>query len=327
MTRVVVAPDKFKGTYSAVEVASAIAQGLRVGGCEVQEVPVADGGDDTARVLLAALGGRWVAATATDALGRPISAGFALLEGGRVAVVDAAEASGLWRLADAERDPLVASTAGTGELVLDAVAVGVEEVVIAAGGSATVDGGEGAVAVLRRARRLPRLTVACDVTTSWEDAARVFGPQKGANGTAVRRLEERLTRLAQAAPRDPRGVPGTGAAGGLSGALWAHFGAVLRPGAAYVLDALGFDAAIAGSALVVTGEGRMDRQTLAGKAAGEVARRAQARKIPCDAVVGSAALEREDQARLGVRHILEASDLAAMVAAGECLARTLVASP
>jgi glycerate kinase len=144
----------------------------------------------------------------------------------------------------------------------------------------------------------------------------VFGPQKGARPQDVARLQDRLDALAEAAPRDPRGVPATGAAGGLSGALWAHLGAELVAGAALVLDAIGFDAAVREAASVVTGEGRIDRQTLAGKAVGEVASRAGAAGVPCDAVVGIDELGGDDRRALGLRLVLEATDLRALRAAG-----------
>jgi glycerate kinase len=281
---------------------------------------VADGGDGTARVLLQARGGAWRTAEARDPLGRPLTGGYAVLGDGRTAVVDVAEASGLALLAPGERDPLGATTAGTGDLIAAAVAGGAEEVIVAAGGSATVDGGEGALGVLRELPRLPRIVVACDVTTAWEDAAAVFGPQKGADPATVGRLQERLAALAATAPRDPRGVPATGAAGGLSGGLWAHLGAQLVPGAALVLDAVGFDAALRGADAVVTGEGRLDAQSLAGKAVGEVARRAAAAGVPCDAVVGRDALAGEDRGALALRTVVEATDAAAMGAAGARLA-------
>lgn len=321
MRPVLVAPDKFKGTFTAAQVAAAVADGVRSAGHDAVELPVADGGDGTARAMLRARGGAWREVPARDPLGRPIQAGFAVLAGGRTAVVDVSEASGLWRLASTERDPWRASSAGTGDLVAAAAAEGVEEVVVAAGGSATVDGGEGALAVLRALPRLPRIVVACDVETPWEHAAAVFGPQKGATPQDVARLEERLAALARTAPRDPRGVPRTGAAGGLAGGMWAHLGASLVAGAALVLDAIGFDDALARAAFVVTGEGRLDDQTLAGKAVGEVARRASGAGVPCDAIVGRDALASDGRRALGLRTVVEAGDEQAMQAAGARLAR------
>ncbi len=157
---------------------------------------------------------------------------------------------------------------------------------VTVGGSATTDGGKGALDALADAGASPKLKVACDVRTPWEDAARVFAPQKGADPETVRRLERRLAALARSAPRDPRGVPMTGCAGGLSGALWSHRGAQLVPGAAFVLDALGFDRLMRSARFVVTGEGRLDEQTLAGKAVAEVATRCRQAGVACHAVVG-----------------------------------------
>jgi len=320
---VLVAPDKFKGTFDAATVAAAVAAGVRAAGREAVELPVADGGDGTARTLLRARGGTWREVDARDPLGRPVRAGYALLDDGRTSVVDAAEASGLARLAPGERDPLRASSSGTGELIAAAAAAGAEEVVVAAGGTATVDGGEGALEVLRRLDRLPRIVVACDVTSTWEEAAPVYGPQKGADAEAVAALEKRLERLAESAPRDPRGVPSSGAAGGLAGGLWAHLGAELVPGAPLVLDAIGFDAALRTAGSVITGEGRLDAQTLAGKAVAEVARRAAAAGVPCDAVVGEDALPEAARRALGLRAVIEAGDAEALRAAGTRLGSDL----
>jgi glycerate kinase len=159
------------------------------------------------------------------------------------------------------------------------------------GGSATMDGGAGALAAMDEAGVDPKLEVLCDVRTVFEDAPRVFGPQKGADARMVRRLEKRLDKLAGAAPRDPRGVTMTGAAGALSGGLYAYRRAKLVPGAAYVLDTLGFDQLMRASRAVVTGEGKLDEQTLAGKAVGEVGTRCRQAGVWCHAVVGKNALD------------------------------------
>ncbi|MEA2375443.1 MAG: glycerate 2-kinase, partial [Thermoleophilaceae bacterium] len=166
----------------------------------------------------------------------------------------------------------------------------------------------------------PDLTVACDVRTPWEDAARVFGPQKGADPATVRRLDRRLARLAAAAPRDPRGVPMSGAAGGLAGGLWAHLGAHLAPGAPYVLDAIGFDDRMREARFVVTGEGRIDEQTLAGKAVGEVATRCRQAGVACHAVVGEEALDRFRERLLDISTVTEAPTVRRLTAAGRKLA-------
>ena len=316
MSEVLVAPDSFKGSFTAAEVAAAIARGLRAAGRGVEELPIADGGDGTMEVLVSALGGDLRVARVSDPLGRPVEAAFALLPDGETAVVETAQASGLWRIAEEERDAWRASTRGTGELIAAAARAGARTVTVTVGGSATTDGGKGAVEALRQAGASPRLRVLCDVRTPWEDAARVFGPQKGADAGTVRRLERRLAALAARAPRDPRGVAMTGAAGGLSGGLWAHFGAELVPGAAYVLDAVEFDAAMRDAAFVVTGEGRLDEQTLAGKAVGEVATRARQGGVPCHAVVGENALSSFDARRLDLASVIEARTIAELERAG-----------
>ena len=287
---VLVAPDSFKGTLGAAEVASALADGLRSGGEEAEEMPIGDGGEGTMDALVTTLGGELRSAEVSDPLGRPVAARFALLPDGR-AVVETAQASGLALVAEHERDAWAASTRGTGELIVAAVEAGADEVLLTVGGSATTDGGAGALEAVEEAGVDPRLEVLCDVRTPFEQAARVFGPQKGADARMVERLERRLDKLARDAPRDPRGVPMTGAAGGLSGGLYAHRHARLVPGAAYVLDAVGFDPRMRASRFVVTGEGRLDEQTLAGKAVGEVATRCRQAGVWCHAVVGSNALD------------------------------------
>ncbi len=163
----------------------------------------------------------------------------------------------------------------------------------------------------------------CDVRTPFEDAARVFGPQKGASADDVRRLTRRLHGLARRLGRDPRGVPMTGAAGGLSGGLWSAFGAELVPGASFVLDAIAFDARMRSARAVVTGEGRLDRQSLAGKAVSEVATRARQAGVPCHAVVGSNELDSFGARVLDLETVTEASTIAALSRAGRRLAAVL----
>ncbi len=316
---ILVAPDSFKGTFTAAEVAAALAGGLRHAGAEAVELPIGDGGEGTLDALVGALGGEYRTAVVSDPFGRPVEARFALLPGER-GIVETAEASGLGRLAEHERDAWRASTRGTGELIAAAAAAGAEAVVVTVGGSATTDGGEGAIAALDEAGVKPALEVVCDVRTRWEDAARVFGPQKGADGRTVRRLERRLDELAGRAPRDPRGVSMTGCAGGLSGGLWAWRGAKLLPGAAYVLNALGFDARMRDARFVVTGEGRLDSQTLAGKAVGEVATHCRQGGVACHAVVGQSALEPFGIRLLDLASVQEAGTLEELRRAGRDLA-------
>ena len=316
---VLVAPDKFKGTMTAAEVAAAIAAGVRDGGRSAEELPVADGGEGTADALLHALGGDWREAEASDALGRPIEARFAVLDDGR-AVVEAAEASGLARIPEGERDAFAASSRGTGELIVAACEAGASHVLLAVGGTATTDAGAAAIEALDEARVDPQLTVICDVRTPFEHAARVFAPQKGAEPATVKRLEKRLAAFAAKAPRDPRGVALTGAGGGLAGGLYAHRNAKLVPGAPFVLDTLGFDARMRAAAFVVTGEGRLDEQTLEGKAAGEVAVRCRQAGVACHAVVGRDAIDDFSVRVLALDGLFEAGDPRALRRAGAELA-------
>jgi glycerate kinase len=320
MARVLVAPDSFKGTFAAATVADALASGFEHAGWEVDRCPVADGGEGTMQVLARALDGRFVAATASDPLGRPVDCRFALAGDG-TAIVEMAQASGLALVAEHERDAWAASTRGTGELILAAVAAGAREILVAVGGSATTDGGRGAIDAILAGGGLgsARLVVLCDVALAFEDAPRVFGPQKGADAATVTRLEARLERFGPELPRDPRGVPGSGAAGGLSGGLWAAFGAQLRPGAPAVLDAIGVDARIRASQLVVAGEGRIDEQSLRGKIVGELARRAGAAGVPIHVVAGCSELSEADRERAGMAGIWTASTLAEIEAAGRAL--------
>jgi glycerate kinase len=316
---VLVAPDSFKGTFSASEVAAAIAAGLRSAEREAHELPVADGGEGTMDVLVTALGGEVRTVTASDPLGRPIEAGFALLPDGS-AVVETAQASGLGLVDEGERDAWAASTRGTGELIVAATEAGAEKVIVTVGGSATTDGGAGALEALDQAGvSVPAMDVLCDVRVPFEDAPRIFAPQKGADPTLVKRLERRQAELAERLPRDPRGEPMTGAAGGLSGGLWAACGARLVPGAPYVLDAIGFDRLMRASAFVVTGEGGLDDQTLQGKIVGEVATRCRQAGVTCHAIVGRNQLEPFGERIIDLASVTEASTLAEIEAAGRAL--------
>ena len=322
---VVVAPDSFKGTLRATEVAAALSRGIERAGWAADACPIADGGEGTMEVLLTTLGGETAAVPVHDPLGREVDAGFGLLEDGGTAVVETAQASGLGLVAEGERDPVAASTAGTGELILAAVAAGAAVVLVGVGGSATTDGGAGAVEAIRRGGGLrgARLVVLCDVRTPFEQAADVFGPQKGADADAVRRLTRRLRDQAGRLPRDPRGVPMTGAAGGLAGGLWAAFGAALEPGAGFVLDAVGFDPRMRAARAVVTGEGRIDPSTLEGKAAGEVAVRCRQAGVPCHAIVASNGLDPFQQRILDLETVDEAGTPAALERTAERLGQDL----
>jgi glycerate 2-kinase len=322
MAKAIVCPDGFKGTYSAREAASAIAAGVREGGFDAVELPLADGGEGTLDALLAR-GGERRSVNVEGPLGEPVEAEYGLLDGGRIGVVEMAQASGLTLVPEARRDAWAASTRGTGELIAAVAADGVERILVSVGGSATTDGGAGALAALAEVgAALPPLTVLCDVATPYEDAAIVFGPQKGADPAMVRRLTERLDDLASTLPRDPRGVPMTGCAGGLSGALWAAHGAELVSGADYVLDLLGLDRLLGEADLVVTGEGRLDEQSTAGKVVGVVADRCRAAKVACFAIVGQSAVDQAAAEAMGLAGVIEASTAAEQRAAGRSVAES-----
>jgi glycerate 2-kinase len=318
---VLVAPDSFKGTLSAREVAEAIGRGLVRAGLPAPDLaPVADGGEGTMDVLLARLGGEVVTVPANDPLGREIRAGFGVLAGGRTAVVEVAAASGLALVAPEERDAEAALSTGTGQLIVAAIAGGAAHVLVAAGGSATTDGGRGAIEAIAEGGGLrgARITVLCDVRTPFEQAAAVFGPQKGADAAAVARLEQRLGAFGL-----PRDVPMSGAAGGLAGGLWAALAAQLVPGAPFVLDALDFDRRMLASRAVIVGEGRLDATSLQGKIAAEIATRARQHGVPAHAIVGSCALERFDARILDLQEILEAGDVVAIERAAAALASVI----
>jgi glycerate kinase len=325
---VLVAPDSFKGTFRASEVAGAIGRGLERAGLMPPDLcPVADGGEGTLDALLPGLGGEVVAAEAHDPLGRELRGCFGLVEDGGTAIVETATASGLSLVAEDERDAWAASTYGTGELIAAAAQAGAAVIIVGVGGSATTDGGAGALEAIEDAGGLggARLVVLCDVRTPFELAPRVFGPQKGADPAMVRRLERRLDALASSWPRDPRGVPMTGCAGGLSGGLWAVLGAVLEPGAPWVLDALDFDRRMRAARAVVTGEGRLDEQTLQGKLVGEIGTRARQAGVPLHAIVGSDRLDAFGKRMIDLMRVIEATDLAEIEAAAETLGGELAA--
>jgi glycerate kinase len=323
--RVLVAPDSFKGTFSAVAVAEAIARGcLRVGAVP-DLCPLADGGEGTADVLRAVAGGSQVNVASEDALGRPVEAEFTILADGARAVVEVAAASGLGRLGPGELDPWAASTYGTGILIAAALERGVGRVLVAAGGSATVDGGRGAIAALReRGFESPSITVLCDVSTGWEHCARVFGPQKGADPALVAALAERLDEFAMTLPRDPRGVAGSGAAGGLAGGLWGAFGADLVGGADFILDAVGIADRLAVARCAISGEGRIDAQSSMGKVIGELGRRAERSGVPLHAIVGRDG--REPGLDDGLASVIEAGAIPDIEEAGSVIAAALTAN-
>jgi glycerate 2-kinase len=284
--RVLAAVDKFRGTATAHEVASAIGDACWDLGHQVIEVPLADGGEG----LLEVFGGANRHHRVTGPLSSPVDAGWRL--NGRTAIIEMAQAAGLELAGGAEANqPLDATTAGVGELILHAVAAGARRVIVGLGGSATTDGGLGAVQAIGSPGRLNGvdLRIACDVTTTFVDAARVFGPQKGASPAHVDLLTGRLQRLSQMYENDygvdVTEIPGSGAAGGLAGGLVA-LGGVIEPGFDLVADEVGLYDAIEHVDLVITGEGHLDAQSFEGKVVGGVSRLALERNIPVAVICG-----------------------------------------
>jgi glycerate 2-kinase len=324
--RVLVAPDKFRGTLTAEEAARALARGWRRArpGDEVEELPLADGGEGTLDALVAALGGERRTTKVTGPLGDPVDAAFGRLPDSS-GVVEMALASGLALVPERRRDPLRTTTFGTGELILAACRAGARRVVVCIGGSATNDGGAGVAqalgfrlldadgrnlepggGALARLERIDRSGVSPDVEgvefvvasdvdnplTGVAGAAAVYGPQKGASPKDVRRLDAAMERLAAVVRRDlgadVASRPGAGAAGGLGFGLMAFLAAELRPGIEVVMDAVGFRDRLGKADAVVTGEGRFDRQSFHGKAVGGVLDAAARLGRPAAVVCGSA---------------------------------------
>ncbi len=287
VVRVLAAPDKFRGTASAQDIAEAIAAAAAAVPALCDLAPVADGGEGT----LDALGGPNRSSAVTGPLGESTVAPWRLSRG--VAVIEMALASGLAVAGGAEsNDPVNATTSGTGELIAEAVAAGAQRVLVAVGGSATTDGGLGALEALPSPARMAgvEMIVACDVRTAFVDAAAVYGPQKGASPAQVELLSRRLRRLAQIYERDfgvdVTTIAGAGAAGGLAGGLAAR-GASLVNGFEVVADEIGLPQRILDADVVVTGEGRYDATSLQGKVVGGVAGIAAQSSTRALAVVGS----------------------------------------
>ncbi len=325
MAKIIIAPDSFKHSLDSVSVARAIAQGVRsvLGDADVIELPIADGGEGTVTAMLRAVGGERRRVVVEDPLGRPIDSVWGLLSDGTTAVVELAACSGLQLIAPAERNPLVTSTYGLGQLIAAVLDAGPRRIILGIGGSATVDGGVGMLTALgvgmldAEGNSVPRggaglcqlaaidlanldpqieacdIRVACDVENPLVGAcgaARVFGPQKGANPADVEILEAGLLRLGEcieaATGVSVLHAACCGAAGGVSAACRGLLGADLERGSELVLDACGFDDLLAETALVVTGEGKLDSQSLGGKAPCAVAARAREKGVPVIAVAG-----------------------------------------
>ena len=333
--KIVVAPDSFKGSLTAVNAAGAMARGiLRAGkGVEIVQLPVADGGEGTLEAILTATGGQRIDATVCGPLGENVTAAYGLLPGGQTAIIEMAQAAGLHLVPPNKRDPRFTSTYGVGELILRALNQGADKIVVAIGGSATNDGGAGAMQALgarfidsesrdittpirgidlariaaidltsfRFDPRVISVTVASDVTNPLvgpNGASAVYGPQKGATPTIVEELDAALAKFAAVVRRD-LGISiseraGAGAAGGLGGGLVAFLGAELKSGIDLVLDTIGFDEKASGADYGFTGEGRIDMQTLSGKVIAGVLARCNALKIPVVAFGGAVELDSED---------------------------------
>jgi glycerate 2-kinase len=286
MPHVVVAPDKWRGSASAVEVAGAMAAAAERAGWSVDIAPVSDGGEGFSAVL----GGRPRQHRVHGPLGQPVDTAWYLLDEGATASVEMALASGLALVGD-RNDPVRASTVGTGELIAAAVKAGARHILVGMGGSATTDGGWGALEALEPHSRLAGidLQVACDVKTRFVDAAPVFSPQKGASPSQVELLIRRLERLAQLYEErfgvDVRGLEGSGAAGGLAGGL-AALGAQLCSGFELVADRIELAERIESADLVITGEGLLDDESFNGKAVGGVVALAADAGVPVVVLAG-----------------------------------------
>jgi glycerate 2-kinase len=322
VVRILVAPDKFKGSLVARDVADAIAAGNRdvLPDAEITALPVADGGEGTAEVICGAAGGEWRECDVHDPLGRDLTARYCTIANGATAVMEMSEASGLWRVPEHLRNPDTASSFGVGEMLLHAAQCGAQQIIIGLGGSATNDGGFGmaralgfrffdaagaqlttTVTELLRLDRIerpgsllmPPITAAVDVQTPLlgaRGATLVFGAQKGASASQMEMLELALARLADIVARhlgvDARDAPGNGAAGGLGFGLVAFCGAAIRAGFEVVAQHIGLEEAVRAADIVITGEGRLDSQTLHGKAPAGIARLARRYGKRCYGVVG-----------------------------------------
>ena len=333
MKKIVVASDSFKGSLTSLEVAAGAEQGIHevFPECEVVKVNVADGGEGTMDALRSTLGGQWVTVAAADPLGRPRNVSYVVLGDGNTAVIEMSAASGLPLLEPQERNPMLTSTFGTGEMIVDALSRGCCRFLVGIGGSATNDAGMGMLEALgfrfidKDGKVLPgrgesmsevvdidmshvspevkesEFIIACDVDSPFcgpRGAAYVFSPQKGADPQMVAELDAGMEHLAEVIARvvgkDIKDVPGAGAAGGLGGGFLAFLNSRLERGIEMVLDAIAFDDIIRGSDLVITGEGRVDSQTLTGKTPYGIMKRAQKQNIRTVAISGSVKLGDDD---------------------------------
>jgi len=337
--KIIIAPDSFKGSVSARELCAAVKKGiLRIlPDARVVELPLADGGEGTMENLIYATQGKKVAVQVTGPLGKPVNAAYGILGDGKTVIIEMAQASGLPLLSPEERNPLIATSYGTGELIAHALDAGYRRFIIGLGGSATNDGGAGMLealgirfydkngrplerggAALKQLHRLdaanldPRIAeasfeVASDVSNPLcgpQGASYVFGPQKGATPEMVAELDAALYRYGECI-RQERGIdvihaPGAGAAGGMGAALLGFFNARMRSGIDMMLEAVDWPRHLAGTDLIITGEGKLDGQTLSGKVIAGVCRSARGQGIPVIALCGGMALSGEEMDRLGL---------------------------
>ena len=325
--RILLAPDKFKGCLTAKDVAEAMAEGIRrvIPEAQIDLCPMADGGEGTVSALVAATNGKLLTRRVTGPLPEmKVDATFGMLGDRQTAIVEMAAASGLALLSNSQRDPMATTTFGTGELLMAAAEAGATRVILGIGGSATVDGGVGcaqacclpvlledgepvspteplcgrdldSILMIKHGRGSPiermQITVACDVVNPLfgpNGAAVIFGPQKGAIPQQVKQLDDSLHRLAERTGKlEAANTPGAGAAGGLGFGMLAWFGATLASGVRTVIDAVDLPSRLRQVDLCITGEGKLDEQTMHGKTPIGVARAAKKAGVPCIALAGS----------------------------------------
>ena len=338
--KILICPDSFKESLSAVEVCDCIERGLKKANSKfkIEKIPLADGGEGTVKALVLATGGRSLKCRVKDPLGRKIWAGYGILGDGKTAIIEMAAASGLVLVPLKKRNPLLTTTYGTGEIIANALNRGCRRIIIGIGGSATVDGGCGMAEALGAKlldgkgrkigfgggkigkiekvdlkfmdKRIPgtEFIIASDVRNPLlgpRGAARVYGPQKGATPRMVEKLERGLSHLAKVIRKElsisVENIPGAGAAGGLGAGLYAFLGAKMESGVELVMRIARLEKRIRKADLVITGEGRLDRQTLYGKAIMGVIKMAKKYKIPVVCIAGSIMPEAKDLYRLGVK--------------------------
>ena len=341
--KIIIAPDSFKECLAAAQVADAIARGIQdvIPDADCVCIPVADGGEGTLQSLIDGTRGTFFTKMVTGPLGGAVEAGFGILGDGITAVIEMAQASGIEMIRPEQRNPLITSTYGTGELIKAALDEGAQKLIVALGGSGTNDGGSGMMSALgvrfldEAGGELPpggaalvnlnvidcsnidprlasvEFTAACDVNnplTGDRGASAVFGPQKGASPEMVRELDLALKKYAAVVYKtlkiDVDAIPGSGAAGGMGAALLAFLNATLKPGIDIVLDAVSLDKALSNADLVITGEGRLDHQTIHGKTPVGVAKRAAKQGIPVIAIAGSVGYGAEEVYNHGVDVLL-----------------------